>query len=52
MSAELKQIYDIDTVIEPTMNSWTSPPAGFELLIQEAPDFSLLIDDTNRLLIG
>jgi hypothetical protein len=51
VSAELKQIYDIDTVIEPAMNSWSTPPAGIELLIQEAPDYSLLIDNTNKLLI-
>jgi hypothetical protein len=51
MSATLKEIYDIDTQVEPAMNSWSTAPAGIELLIQEAPDFSLLIDDTNKLLI-
>jgi hypothetical protein len=45
MSATLKEIYVIDTEIEPEMNSWSTPPAGVELLIQEAPDYSLLIDD-------
>jgi hypothetical protein len=51
MSADLKEIYDIDTAIKPTMNSWSTPPEGFELLIQESPDYSLLIDNTNKLLI-
>jgi hypothetical protein len=51
MSADLKEIYDIDTEIKPAMNSWSSPPDGFELLIQESPDHSLLIDNTNKLLI-
>jgi hypothetical protein len=51
MSPELKEIYDLDTDISPDMNSWSSLPDGFELLIQEAPDFSLLIDKTNKLII-
>jgi hypothetical protein len=53
MSAALREIIDIDTRIKPEMNSWTSPPDGFELLIQTGtPDYSLLIDDEDhRLLI-
>jgi hypothetical protein len=51
MSASLKEIYDIDTTIKPAMNSWSTPPDGFELLIEESPEYSLLIDDTNKLLI-
>lgn len=52
MSAPLKEIIDIDTRIKPEMNSWSTPPDGFELLIQESPDHSLLIDDEDhRLLI-
>jgi hypothetical protein len=52
MSAPLKEIIDIDTQIKPQMNSWSSPPDGFELLIEESPDHSLLIDDSgNKLLI-
>jgi hypothetical protein len=51
MSATLKEIYDIDTAIKPAMNSWSTPPDGFELLIEESPEYSLLIDDTNKLLI-
>ena len=52
MSAPLKEIIQIDDSISPEMNSWTSLPDGFELLIQTGPDFSLLIDDEgHRLLI-
>jgi hypothetical protein len=59
MSADLKEIYDIDTAIKPVMNSWSTPPAGLFLLIKnttESPDtgseYYLLIDDHgNRLLI-
>ena len=53
MSAPLKEIIQIDAEIEPEMNSWSTPPAGFELLIQTGPpDYSLLIDDQDhRLLI-
>lgn len=52
MSA-LKEIIQIDDSISPEMNSWSSPPDGFELLIQTGtPDYSLLIDDEDhRLLI-
>ena len=53
MSAALKEIFQIDDSISPEMNSWTSLPDGFELLIQTGtPDYSLLIDDEDhRLLI-
>lgn len=53
MSAPLKEIIQIDDSISPEMNSWTSLPDGFELLIQTGtPDYSLLIDDEDhRLLI-
>jgi hypothetical protein len=51
MSAALKEIIDIDTRIKPEMNSWTSLPDGFELLIQESPDHSLLIDDSGNVLL-
>jgi hypothetical protein len=51
MSATLKEIYDIDTEIKPAMNSWSTPPAGFELLIQESPNHSLLIDDSGNVLL-
>lgn len=51
MSAPLKEIVDIDTRIKPEMNSWSTPPAGFELLIQESPDHSLAIDDAGNVLL-
>jgi hypothetical protein len=52
MSATLKEIPKLDIEIEPLMNSFSKPPDGFELLIEESPDHSLLIDDTgNKLLI-
>jgi hypothetical protein len=52
MSAPLKEIIQTDESISPEMNSWTSLPEGFELLIQTGPDYSLLIDDEgHRLLI-
>lgn len=53
MSAPLKEIIQIDDSISPEMNSWSTPPDGFELLIQTGPpDYSLLIDDEDhRLLI-
>lgn len=53
MSAPLKEIIQIDDSISPEMNSWTSLPDGFELLIQTGtPDYNLLIDDEDhRLLI-
>lgn len=52
--ADLKIIPSLDTAIKPEMNSWTAPPAGILLLIEEGPpDYYLLIDDNgNRLLIG
>lgn len=52
--AELQEIPSLDTAIKPQMNSWSTPPDGILLLIEEGPpdDFYLLIDDTgNRLLI-
>lgn len=52
--ADLKVIPSLDTAIKPDMNSWSSPPLGILLLIEEGPpDYYLLIDDNgNRLLIG
>jgi hypothetical protein len=47
-----KLLVSQDTAIKPVMDSWSSPPAGFVLLIQEAPDYSLLIDDEFLLLVG
>jgi len=49
----LQEIPTLDIAIEPTMNSWSTPPAGIRLLIEEGPpDFYLLIDDDgHRLLI-
>ena len=41
MSAALKEIIDIDTRIKPEMNSWTSPPDGFELLIKAVGEQSI-----------
>jgi hypothetical protein len=52
---DLQVIPTIDTALFPDMNSWSSPPAGYLLLIEEGPpdDFYLSIDDSgNRLLIG
>jgi hypothetical protein len=52
MSAQLKEIIQRDDALSPEMNSWTKPPDGFELLIQESPNFSLALDDEgNKLLI-
>jgi hypothetical protein len=51
VSAELKEIYAIDTAIKPSMNSWSRPPDGFELLIEESPDFSLALDDEGNVLL-
>jgi hypothetical protein len=53
--AQLKIIPTLDTAIKPEMDSWSAPPAGLFLLIEEGPpdDFFLLIDDEgNRLLIA
>jgi hypothetical protein len=60
----LQEIPTLDTAIKPSMNSWSTPPAGVLLLIQEGvppignlivgppDDFYLSIDDAgNRLLI-
>jgi hypothetical protein len=47
-----KLLVSQDTAIKPVMNSWSSPPVGFVLLIQETPDYSLLIDDEFLLLVG
>lgn len=48
---ELQEIPSLDTGVSPEMNSWTSPPQGYLLLI-ESPDYGILIDDAgNRLLI-
>lgn len=50
-----EEIPSLDTAIEPEMNSWSTPPIGILLLIEEAPptDYYLLIDDAgNRLLIA
>ena len=52
MSAPLKEIIDLDTQNAPEMNSWSSLPQGYELLIQTGPpDFSLLIDDLDHKLL-
>jgi hypothetical protein len=52
--ADLQEIPSLDTEIKPQMNSWSTPPAGILLLIEEGPpDFYLSIDDSgNRLLIA
>lgn len=58
--AELQEIPSLDILLRPQVegaldNSWSSPPLGFLLLIEEAPptDFFLSIDDSgNRLLIA
>jgi hypothetical protein len=47
-----KLLVSQDTAIKPVMDSWSSPPAGLLFLIQEAPDYSLLIDDEFLLLVG
>lgn len=51
---ELKIIPSLDTAIKPEMNSWSTPPLGILLLIEEGPpDYYLLIDDAgNRLLVA
>lgn len=52
--ANLQEIPSLDTDIEPEMNSWSTPPAGVFLLIEDgvSTDYFLLIDDSgNRLLI-
>lgn len=42
----------LDTEIKPAQNSWSTPPDGYKLVIEEgAPDYFLLIDDENCLLI-
>ena len=52
MSAEPKILRGLDTDIEADHNSWTKPPDGVLLLIEESPNHELLIDDEgNRLLI-
>jgi hypothetical protein len=51
----LQEISTLDIAIKPAMNSWSTPPAGLLLLIEEGPpdDFYLAIDDAgHRLLIG
>lgn len=48
---DLQEIPSLDTEISPEMNSWNSLPSGFRLLIEEGPDYFLLVDDTHRLLI-
>lgn len=49
---DLQEIPTLDTAIKPEMNSWSSPPQGYSLLIEESPDYGVLIDDAgNRLLI-
>lgn len=49
--ATLQEIPSLDTAIKPVMDSWSSLPDGFELLIEESPDHSLLIDDSGNVLI-
>jgi hypothetical protein len=48
----VEEIIQGDTEIQPEMNSWSTPPAGFALLIESGPpEYMLLIDDTHTLLI-
>jgi len=50
--AELQQIPTLDVDLSPDMDSWSSIPAGYELLIQDPTPYSLFIDDSgNKLLI-
>lgn len=50
--ATLKELFSRDTDLETDYNSWSSLPAGFFLLIEESPEYYLLIeDDGDRLLI-
>ena len=50
--AELKEVFSRDTDLQTDYNSWSSPPAGFFLLIEESPEYVLLIeDDGDKLLI-
>ena len=50
--AVLQEIPTIDIDLSPEMDSWSSVPLGFELLIQEPSPYILLIDDSgNKLLI-
>jgi hypothetical protein len=50
--AELKEIYTRDTDLGNDQNSWSAIPTGFLLLIDDSPDYYLLIDDNgNKLLI-
>ena len=46
------EIPALDIAIKTEQNSWSTPPTGIPLLIEESPDFYLLIDDEdNQLLI-
>jgi hypothetical protein len=52
---DLQEIPTLDIAIKPLMNSWSTPPLGILLLIEEGPpdDYYLSIDDAgNRLLIA
>lgn len=50
--AELKEIYSRDTDLSNEQDSWGSLPAGFLLLIEDSPEYYILIDDNgNKLLI-
>jgi hypothetical protein len=52
MSATPKILPSLDTDLEADHNSWSSPPDGYALLIQESPDHVLLLDNEgNRLLV-
>lgn len=46
-----RQIVSQDIAIKPIMDSWSSPTLGVLFLIQDVPEFNLLIDDVNLLLI-
>jgi hypothetical protein len=46
-----RQIVSQDTAVKPSMDSWSSPALGVLFLIQDVPEFNLLIDDVNLLLI-
>ena len=49
--AVLQEIPTIDIDLSPEMDSWSSVPVGYELLIQDPTPYSLLIDDSGNKLI-
>jgi hypothetical protein len=46
-----EEIPSLDIQVQPVMNSWSSIPAGVGLLIEEDPDYFLLIDDSGHKLL-